>query len=65
MNPATHGTEGSATAPVLYMSLELSNSEPKPEITEARVSSPGRFPPHGRWSLTGQEPTFANPHRRR
>ena len=25
MNPATHGTEGSATAPVLYMALELSN----------------------------------------
>jgi transposase len=25
MNLATHGTEGSATAPVLYMALELSN----------------------------------------
>ena len=25
MNPATHGREGSATAPVLYMALELSN----------------------------------------
>ncbi len=25
MNPATHGTEGSASAPVLYMALELSN----------------------------------------
>jgi len=25
MNPATHGTEGNATAPVLYMALELSN----------------------------------------
>ena len=25
MNPATHGVEGSATAPVLYMALELSN----------------------------------------
>lgn len=27
MNPATHGSEGSATAPVLYMALELSTSE--------------------------------------
>ena len=26
MNPATHGTEGSASAPVLYMALELSNT---------------------------------------
>jgi len=25
MNPATHGTEGNASAPVLYMALELSN----------------------------------------
>ena len=25
MNPATHGSEGNATAPVLYMALELSN----------------------------------------
>ena len=25
MNPATHGSEGSASAPVLYMALELSN----------------------------------------
>ena len=25
MNPATHGTEGSASVPVLYMALELSN----------------------------------------
>ena len=25
MNPATHGMEGNATAPVLYMALELSN----------------------------------------
>ena len=25
MNLATHGSEGSATAPVLYMALELSN----------------------------------------
>ena len=25
MNPATHGMEGSAAAPVLYMALELSN----------------------------------------
>lgn len=25
MNPATHGTEGSVSAPVLYMALELSN----------------------------------------
>jgi hypothetical protein len=25
MNPATHGTEGNAAAPVLYMALELSN----------------------------------------
>jgi hypothetical protein len=25
MNPATHATEGGATAPVLYMALELSN----------------------------------------
>jgi len=25
MNPATHGTDGSATVPVLYMALELSN----------------------------------------
>ena len=25
MNPATHGVEGSAAAPVLYMALELSN----------------------------------------
>jgi transposase len=25
MNPATHGSEGSATVPVLYMALELSN----------------------------------------
>ena len=25
MNPATHGTEGSVLAPVLYMALELSN----------------------------------------
>ena len=25
MNPATHETEGSATAPVLYMALELGN----------------------------------------
>jgi len=25
MNPATHGIEGSASAPVLYMALELSN----------------------------------------
>jgi len=25
MNPTTHGTEGSASAPVLYMALELSN----------------------------------------
>ncbi len=26
MNPATHGTEGSASVPVLYMALELSNT---------------------------------------
>jgi len=25
MNPATHGTESSASAPVLYMALDLSN----------------------------------------
>ena len=25
MNPATHGVEGNASAPVLYMALELSN----------------------------------------
>ena len=25
MNPATHGTQGSASVPVLYMALELSN----------------------------------------
>ena len=25
MNPATHGTEGNAAAPVMYMALELSN----------------------------------------
>ena len=25
MNPATHATEGSVSAPVLYMALELSN----------------------------------------
>jgi len=25
MNPATHGTQGNATVPVLYMALELSN----------------------------------------
>ena len=25
MNPATHGMEGSASTPVLYMALELSN----------------------------------------
>jgi len=25
MNPATQGLEGNATAPVLYMALELSN----------------------------------------
>ena len=25
MNPATHGTEGSASTPVLYMALQLSN----------------------------------------
>ena len=25
MNPATHGMEGNAAAPVLYMALELSN----------------------------------------
>jgi hypothetical protein len=25
MNPAIHGTEGSVSAPVLYMALELSN----------------------------------------
>lgn len=26
MNPATHGTEGNASAPVLYMAPELSNT---------------------------------------
>ena len=25
MNPATHGSEGDAPAPVMYMALELSN----------------------------------------
>ncbi len=30
MNPATHGTEGSASAPVLYMALELSNKSSLP-----------------------------------
>jgi hypothetical protein len=25
MNPATHGAEGNAAAPVMYMALELSN----------------------------------------
>ena len=25
MNPATHGVEGNASVPVLYMALELSN----------------------------------------
>lgn len=59
MNSATHGTEGSASVLVLYMSLELSNSKPKPDITEARVTSPGRFPPLGRWSLCGQFQPFA------
>ncbi len=39
MNPATHGREGSASAPVLYMALELSNRSWRPALSVPRGPS--------------------------
>jgi hypothetical protein len=36
MNPATHGTEGNAAAPVMYMALELSNQDLEARLERRR-----------------------------
>jgi hypothetical protein len=41
MNLATHGTEGSVSAPVLYMALELSNKTG--DWRSAMVLNAGRY----------------------
>ena len=42
MNPATHGTEGNALTPVLYMALELSNKTWRLALSDGAKGRHGR-----------------------
>jgi len=47
MNPATRRTEGTATAPVLYMGLELSNKTWRLARSDGATRRQVRVPPGG------------------